>query len=192
MLPQLPGVNVAVPHGNSRGQHRPPSGFRPSGAVASAAFASRALFGGGFSGAAPSAAQKAGLRYEEHFHRFASGRWETSYLPTPWLEFFPQGQRGRFGKRRLCQPDGLLLLDDRTVVFECKITHRAEAAWQLRHLYAPVVRALFPNKPVVLAEVTRSFDPSTVFPEPFERVEFEALLAPCAPLGALGVVLWKP
>lgn len=93
---------------------------------------------GGTASYAPSAGD--GLRYERDFV------WAVREkgLPTrhgQWLKF--RDGRGT----AYCQLDGLTLVSDkvshRIIIWECKLTQKAEGEVKLRHLYLPLARQLY-------------------------------------------------
>jgi len=90
-------------------------------------------------------------------------------------------------------PDGILWLDDRTVVFEIKRQHMPEAWWQLRKHYQPVLEA-YSMKPVQVCEIVEDFDLQMPFPEQgfhfFENSGLDDFLK--MPVGQFGVWWWKP
>lgn len=113
---------------------------------------------------APRPALRAGKKYEAHVNQVLSEAWSTrgKYLPGPWLKFEPER-----GKVRVCQPDAILIPDDKSpwIIFEIKHTHTVRAYWQLEYLYRPVVGALpeCEKRPIVV-EVCRHGDPLMAFP----------------------------
>lgn len=112
-----------------------------------------------------------------------------SYLPNPWIKF--EGQAGI----KWCQPDGLLfdLEAGLLTIVEVKYQHTTDAWWQLRELYEPVVRKLFPQKlwRIVVLEYVKWFDPSVPWPEDIQMV---AQLAHVSKLQdkQTGIHIWKP
>lgn len=111
----------------------------------------------------------AGLAYEKK----AKAYLETltpHFHPGPWLQFRSADNRAW----RWCQPDGLIvdLPQGLITIVEIKLQHTSDAWWQVRQLYAPVLRALFGSDLFDFAalEVVKWFDPATRFPEHFERV----------------------
>jgi hypothetical protein len=111
-----------------------------------------------------SPAQKRGLRYQEQVLETLDGLGAFKlFVPSPWIEF--QDYHGR----RICQPDGLGFHETAhgpvATVFEIKLSHTIMAYWQLRRLYEPVVRHMFPEYEVRVCEVTRTFDPALPWPE---------------------------
>jgi hypothetical protein len=90
-------------------------------------------------------------------------RFEWRYVRSPWIKFLSDG------RWRWCQPDGLLFLPEqgRLVVVEVKYQHTADAWWQVRHLYQPVLEHIFPRRlwEYEACEIVKWFDPAIVFPE---------------------------
>jgi len=90
---------------------------------------------------------------------------------------------------RFCQTDGLLRDDAGVVIFEVKWHFTADAWWQLKKLYAPVVEAALRPKRLQFVVVCKSFDPAVAFPEPYQRTE---LLSDWrAALTKMGVFQWR-
>lgn len=104
-----------------------------------------------------SAAQRAGLAYESRIQRTLIRELGPLYRPAPSVYF--SDDRGR----RCCIPDGLVIRDMACVVIEIKSQHMPEAWWQLRKLYEPVLRKVYPV--VALLEICKSYDPHMPFPE---------------------------
>lgn len=102
------------------------------------------------------------------------------------MYFTGKGPRNAF-------PDGLMLLDDRTVIVEIKRQHMPEAWWQLRRHYQVVLEKYRP-KPVQVLEVVKEFDLQMPFPEDdfllFENDFLGKFLE--LPVEKFGVMLWKP
>lgn len=91
------------------------------------------------------------------------------------------------GVKKMCILDGMVVLPDRVVVVECKLTHCAEAWHQLRMQYFPVVQKAL-DLPVCLLEVCKNYVPEVVFPEPVNVcVSFEQFLVSNV---EFGVWLW--
>lgn len=139
-----------------------PQGFRPAGRVLSAAFSlppeiRRKRYTG---------RRLEGIRYERRVQEHLGNLYGDRYLDSPWLRFFPAGDGARW---RWCQPDGILLDPERgrITVVEVKYQHTSDAWWQVRHLYLPVLQAMFP--PALwefdFCEVVKWYDPATPFPE---------------------------
>lgn len=166
----------------------PPSWFRGVEGVLSA----RPVSGGPFGGTptrrlSGSAAQKAGIRYERKALKYLASQFPT-FRQQPWLEFFAKG-----GKR-MCQPDGLLLMGDFVAIFEIKVRFTNTAWWQLRKLYEPVVRAAFSPKRIGVFLVCKSYDPAVPFPEPVRFVPvLPRLIVPAEwDCTQTGVIVWTP
>ncbi len=106
-----------------------------------------------------------GIRYEREVQELIElhclGRPDLEYRNGPWLEFVDKS-----GKR-WCQPDALVL--DKTArvctVCEVKYQHTADAWWQLRQLYQPVLVVALPGFSFRLVEIVHWFDPLTAWPE---------------------------
>src|SRR5262245_5289747 len=118
-------------------------------------------------GEAPiSLARRAGLRYQRHATRCV-----VEICPTPewlchadqWVEY----GTGR-GTTSWCQPDVWAIGPRSVVLFEMKAHHTGEACAQLE-LYARVLSYVY-CLPVVRVEMTKSFDPSVVWPGPKPRL----------------------
>ena len=109
-----------------------------------------------------------GIRYEREVQDYLSllalGRAELEYFASPWIEFFD-----KHGKR-WCQPDAVLLQKNTKVgiVVEVKYQHCSDAWFQLKELYAPVLRCIFPGVTFGLVEIVHWHDPLTKFPERYD------------------------
>lgn len=87
-------------------------------------------------------------------------------MASPWFHFLADG------KERWCQVDGFVELDAEVLVFEIKLSHTANAWWQLQHLYIPVLRKFLGTGKVFRpVELCKWFDPGVGFPEPFRVAE---------------------
>jgi len=144
--------------GGVNGSLAPPLRFRPAGDVKSAwpcdsgPFANVQKLSG-------TPAQKAGKRYEKRVLAKLSALFGSGFRPSQWFRFVSQDGI------RYCQVDGLLHREGLTAIFEVKYSFTADAWWQLRKLYQPVVqRAYHPNK-LALVLITRYFDSAIAFPE---------------------------
>ncbi len=101
-----------------------------------------------------------GIGYEKKAQKELFRRYSEGYCESPWLRYFADG------KWRFCQPDGLLIRPDCSVlIFEIKHSHTQRAWWQLRRLYQPVVQKLFPGWPIEVCEVVKWYEPDPFFPE---------------------------
>ncbi len=113
----------------------------------------------------------AGLAFEKQVRLSLAAAFPTQLIPSPWFTFRTADAPTRL---RWCQPDALLLdiRRSRITIVEVKLRHTADAWWQLRRLYEPVVRAAFGAAWGCSAcEVVKYFDPATAFPEAFEFVD---------------------
>lgn len=104
------------------------------------------------------------MRYERKAHQLLSYNYEGRYLQSAWIEF--EDESGL----RWCQPDGLIfdLNAGRITIVEIKLSHTADAFYQLMYLYLPVIEAMFPRKlwKINLTELVRWYDKDTYFPYP--------------------------
>lgn len=100
----------------------------------------------------------------EHLALLVLGHSQLLLKSGPWVEFVDRG------KRRWCQPDAILLeLNQRLAfVYEVKYQHTADAWWQLRWLYSPVIEKIYPGWTIGLMEICHWHDPATLFPEPYD------------------------
>lgn len=112
-----------------------------------------------------------GVRYERDVQELlglhALGQVELEHVSGPWIEFID-----RNGKPRWCQPDALLINKTaRTcLIAEVKYQHTADAWWQLKHLYGPVLEKIYPAHRLGFVEIVHWFDPLTPWPEAVLRV----------------------
>jgi len=163
----------------------PPPYFTPATGVIRASFSQLDHFAGKTPLSRKKALQsfQSGLRYERKVKQYLTGFFPDIIL-GPWL-LFDCGSG-----RRYCQPDALLLGDRGVAILEVKLRHMPEAYWQLRHLYEPVVRVIYPKLPVCVVEICRSYDPATPFPE---EVRVIKSLGDVWELDdKMGVLVWTP
>lgn len=165
-----PSVALATPS-------HPPSGFSPIiGTPSNVAFSD---FTWG-RGKGRTAAQKAGLKYEEKILDRLSQEFPLGFRPQPSISYHD------VSGRRLAIPDGLLRVRDFVVIVEVKYSHTSLAWWQLRRLYEPLLRHLT-SATLVPLEICKSFDPSVVVPEPVSLISSLDEIAP----GKMQVLQWK-
>ena len=116
-----------------------------------------------------------GVRYEIKGQEWLVSAREHSYVQSPWFRFAPAGDDARRAARATscswCQPDGLDI-DIRKgliLIVEFKLQHTANAWWQTRKLYEPVVRAAFGSElwSFAIVEIVKWYDPDVAFPEHF-------------------------
>lgn len=108
-----------------------------------------------------STAQREGIRYQRKIERWAvGGKFDGSITFSPWY-YFVDGS----GRRHFCQPD--ILFDDGAamVVAEVKLSWTADAWWQLRRLYLPVLAKIYPRRVLIPLCICKSFDPAVAAPE---------------------------
>lgn len=107
-------------------------------------------------------AKAAGLRYDR---RAAAHFAETTgFVGHPWIRFGT-----RTARLRWAQPDGLFIdfQMGRITILEFKLKHTADAWWQLRRLYEPLLRFIFGESlwHYACCEVVRWYDPAIRIPE---------------------------
>jgi len=129
-----------------------------------------------------------GMKYEKRGHEYFQGLYGDFYISNPWFVF----QEEETPAPRWCQPDALLFnpAQGKIHILEFKYQHTSDAWWQLRQLYFPVIRSLFPAHlwDIALCEVVKWYDPAVTFPENIVMAkEPNIVLA-----GRLGVHIWKP
>lgn len=137
----------------------PPAGFHPAQSIQHAEFTSPpALRRHRYTGR-----RLQGIKYERKVHEYLEAIYGGLYVRSPWLRFLADG------KWRWCQCDGLLFMpvEGRIILIECKYQHTTDAWWQIRHLYGPVLRHIFPAHlwKLEACEVVKWFDCSVQFPE---------------------------
>lgn len=171
-----------------------PRVFRPAGEVTHAAFLSQPpLFTIASSGAGArlTKSQKEGLRYEkrvqEHLRRLCKRDVSLSLLCNPWVLYHNRSNGPTASC--FCQPDCLLLQGGKVTIVECKLSHTNDSWQQLRLLYEPVLRKIYPKgTEFALLEVCKWFDPHTAYTETFYYCE-DILTAES---GKLGIHIYKP
>lgn len=109
------------------------------------------------------------------------------YVSKLWFEYV---ENGRY-KARYCQPDGILFdfYNRKITVVEVKLQHTADAWWQLKHLYIPVLTKVFPPDiwEYAMVEVVKWYDRAIPFPEPVKLVSNIQSLS----CGEFGVHIWR-
>lgn len=125
-----------------------------------------------------------GVSYEKKALSYLEYTSPLPLLPGPWIEFTDSG------KTRWCQPDGLLIdpWEGRLIIVEVKYQHTERAWWQLRRLYGPLAKRLFPDYSICLVELCRWYDPAVYFPESVHLLSDYTQASPTF----LGVHIWKP
>lgn len=175
MLPLLSPLN-GVPVGSQVVAVPPPPGFRPTLAVKAAQYGRFSAKDGGHSGS-----QKAGLRYERSACRYLKATFPNVLIGRA-IHFVDE-----LGPRT-CIPDAVIHCPQFVIVVEIKLQHMPEAWWQLRRLYEPVLKVIYPGSPIACVEMVRSFDASMPFPE---KVDFFDDLHDVNP-DKFGVFRWTP
>ena len=161
--------------------------FRPAGHVHNAFFVDKSPLRSIKNPGTNTAAQKAGKRFEKKLLAKLETKPGFQVLKAPWIQY-------ENGTTRWCQPDALIIRKDDILIIEAKLTHTANAYWQLRLLYEPVVRMLSPGARIHLVEITRSFDPNIRMPEEMLLFfDFEDLLTalPSEAKKEVYVLQWK-
>lgn len=129
-----------------------------------------------------------GIRYEAKVHKTFEAQFGAHYVASPWFRFQELG----VDKVRWCQPDALLFDFEKgqITLIECKLQHTADAWWQLRWLYLPVLAKVFPGNlwKISLIEVVKWYDPAVAFPE---EVRLRASVQE-SKTGEFGVHILKP
>lgn len=147
---------------------RTPSSFKPIvGTPSNVAFSD---FKHG-KGRGHTAAQKAGLKYEERVLEKLSQEFPLGFRAQPSINYSDSSGR------RLAIPDGILRYRDSVVIVEIKYSHCELAWWQLRKLYQPLLLHLT-NYHISLLEICKSYDPSVAFPEPVQLISSLEELSP--------------
>jgi hypothetical protein len=186
VLPQLTPLNGAL--AGSPVQVPPPPKFHaPVGTIKHVSIRPRDSY---FKASGKTAAQKAGLAYEEKVQEYLVGTLSKCYLPAPYVDF-----KDATGPRT-CIPDGILFTSSGLVIFEIKSQHMPEAWWQLRRLYEPVLRCYLNTYGIrpdlFLLEICKSYDPQMPFPErPTLVYDIQSFLD-TAKDKEFGVFRWKP
>lgn len=109
-------------------------------------------------------AARRGLRFERKVVA-----WFTATYPTRFVAGLPfTFQTNR--KRGTAVPDGLLFSPDwrSCCIVEVKLTHCADAWWQMEAFYKPIVQEALRTFKVVCLEVCKSYDPWVKLPRPSE------------------------
>jgi len=129
-----------------------------------------------------------GVKYEKQVHEMLYNTCKGMYLASPWLHFATPGGV------KWCQPDGLLFDFEAGIVtiIEVKYQHTTDAWWQLRRLYEPVLRHIFPASlwDFRIIELVKWYDPAVEWPE---KVCLVAKVSEMRMLKAnvTGVHIWK-
>jgi hypothetical protein len=133
----------------------------------------------------PSPAQKLGLRYEVKAFKHLSMELDSAVFFHPAFRF----NAGKpFDEHAI--PDAIYLHEGILTIFEIKLKHTADAWYQLRKLYLPVVQKAYPGAEINLCEICREYDPSIRLAGDVTFVEnlnhFVARRSP-----AFGIYIWS-
>jgi hypothetical protein len=128
------------------------------------------------------------LAYQKKVATWLDGVCDSSLVDIgPWFFYSVSG-----GVRHYCQPDVLVhssrAVGSRISVVEIKLRWTADAWWQLRRLYLPVLRRACPNAPLSALCITRSYNPAIRIPEEVNLVDSLEEVAP----DRFNVLIWKP
>lgn len=109
-------------------------------------------------------------------------------LVSPWLVFRAEGDRA--DHVRYCQPDHILIDEwhRKLTIIEIKLQHCVEAYDQVRKLYEPVLKVMYPDHLFSAIELVQWHDPHIAFPETyyFEPNIFEARV------NGFAIHIWNP
>jgi hypothetical protein len=128
-----------------------------------------------------------GKAYEKRGLEYLANRYGAFFLPHPWFAYEETGS----SKTLWAQPDGLLfnIPKGRVTIFELKLKHTADAWWQLRKKYEPLLHTwLEGHYHIEVCEMVQWYDGTAEFPE-------NVLLTPepqDLTKGTLGVFIWHP
>jgi hypothetical protein len=113
----------------------------------------------------PRGLRRKGVLFEREVQKVLCAAGQGLYFPSPWIIYRTAAEPAR---DCWCQPDGLLFRPIRGQIYiiECKLSHTAEAWWQLREVYEPVLSAMFPKNlwDLRFVEVVRWYNPDVWFP----------------------------
>lgn len=90
---------------------------------------------------------------------------EASLLLGPWISY----KTAKSSRICYCQPDVLLVNSEekKLTIYEIKLQHCTFAWWQVRKLYEPILRKIYPNFTISAMEIVKWLDPHIPFPETF-------------------------
>ena len=110
-----------------------------------------------------------GLAFERKMEARLRERW-PALTYHQWIEW-----ADAFGTH-VCEPDAYLVLPDRVVLFEMKLTASAYGVSQMADLYAPLLSHIYGGRPVTSVLVAKSLAPGV--PGPFIDTLDEVLALP--------------
>lgn len=122
-------------------------------------------------GKKPTKVQRDGLLYEEKVHKYIEEEVKKKedkdlhYLKSPWIVYREAG--APFNSLLYCQPDTVLVHLERKLItiVEIKLQHTEQAWWQIRKLYEPILRHIYPGFNIHALEVVKWMDGTVAFPE---------------------------
>lgn len=133
-----------------------------------------------------SAAQRLGISYERKALAHLAIELPHEVLNHPAFRFRSAGKA--FDEHAI--PDAIYLAKSVLTIFEIKIRHTADAWYQLRKLYLPVVQKAYPGYAINLVEVCKGFDPSIRLQGEVQLVEDLDSFTSEARI-AFGIYLWS-
>lgn len=167
------------------------SNFQPAGEVSFASFAAEPpLFTQNKTHLTK--VQKDGLRYEKrvqiYLESLCRANEEFACLCNPWIIFGRKGDSPTV--LNLCQPDCLVINRSarRIIIVEAKLSHTPDSWRQIRQLYEPVVKKIFPAFSFSFLEICKWFDPHIGYPETYYYAEHVLE----AEEGKIGIHIYKP
>lgn len=138
-------------------------------------------------------ARRTGVLYEKKAQEYIAREVGLSDRPVEvfsarWIAFASEGDPA--GTIRYCQPDCVLVEREarKITAIEIKLQHCYEAYKQLRKLYEPVLRFMFPEFAFAAVELVQWHEPHVVFPEKYYH---EAKLTNAEP-GRIALHIWNP
>lgn len=132
-------------------------------------------------------AKLSGLAYERRAQEYLEERLEGLYVRSPWIAYKLKAEK----QVRFCQPDGIYFNFAQLYIgiIELKLKHTAEAYWQIKNLYEPLLKVIFPKHFTFRAiEMCKWFDGTDYFPcDPVMVNDLELF-----PARGFGVHIWRP
>lgn len=119
--------------------------------------------------------QKDGIRYEKRAQAYLADLCRASEefvcLCNPWIIFGRKGESPTV--LNICQPDCLVINRNarKLIIVEAKLSHTPDSWKQLRQLYEPVARKMYPGWSFALLEICKWFDPHIGYPETYYYAE---------------------
>lgn len=109
-------------------------------------------------------------------------------IQSPWLVFRSEHDRPDY--ERYCQPDAIIIDEwqRKLTIVEVKLQHCIDAHFQIRQLYEPVLRKMYPGYEFAAVELVQWHDPHVAWPEVWYFCE--NILH--AEINRIGVHMWNP